>query len=103
MTARNTDPVTSKIAAEQFPMGKRQLQVLIAARQRPFSTAAELGSFFQAETGLSSETPHKRLPELERKGLVRRHRARRCRVTGRLAIVWEPTAIALAIEGHKAA
>jgi hypothetical protein len=89
MTARTEDPITSKLSAVEYKLPTRQQQVLEALIERPRSTAAELGVYFTHTRGLSSETPHKRLPELERQGRVVRGLPRTCRVSGRQAAVWQ--------------
>lgn len=85
--ARASDPATSKEAAREI------------MSQLPFQQAWALGIVDMYGPSTSSEistragqgTNHRlsrRLPELERKGLIVRESARRCRVTGKKAAVW---------------
>lgn len=86
--ARATDPETSRLAADEITRsGARDAQaaeVLRRLREHPGSTSMEL-----AGLGLDRYAIARRLPELERLGLVRRGDARTCQ-TGRLALTWWP-------------
>lgn len=88
--ARSSDPHTSHEAAqEMLASGKLNAQcqeVLLALRDRDGSTSAEIGQQLSQSHG--RYVAGRRLPDLERKGLVRRGDARRCRATGRQAITW---------------
>jgi hypothetical protein len=74
------DPSTSFEAAEHLKrsgkLAAQQQAVLDALRQRDGATHAELGAFM----GLHWLTPARRLPELERGGLVRKGEIRLCNV-----------------------
>ena len=92
--AANADPDTSHAAARQVTKDgtrKRQALAVLAAVQRwPSRTSAELARM----AGLDRHLVARRLPELAdaRNGaLVDRGVARRCNVTGKLALTWEPT------------
>ena len=96
---RSTDPTTSAIAAhKQIVKGRRALRqkmVLFYVKQHPGSTHGELASaMYRSNPHLGiiccAETPHKRLPELEKAGLVRQEGRRKCKETGNLARMWYP-------------
>lgn len=86
--ARNTDPITSHIAAEEHTAsGKRshqQAQCAAAVRAHPGHTSFELAML----TRLDRYMLARRLPECELAGTVRRDDPKHCDVTGRLAITW---------------
>ena len=88
--SRSTDPVTSNLAeAEVTSSGARRAQadeVLSMARAMPGATSAEIarGHF---PTMIKAR---RRLPDLERAGLVKRGEPRKCNVTGRLSLTWWP-------------
>ena len=98
--ARKSDPTTSHVAAEEHvergKLGERQQQVLKLIRRFPGRTTGELGrnmyALYGSNLGIRScaETPHKRAPELEAKGLVRRGAARKCKDSGYTAATWYP-------------
>jgi hypothetical protein len=75
--AHRADPQTSYDAAQQQT-------VLAALRQCDGATHAELGAFM----GLHWLTPTRRLPELERAGLVRRGEPWICTVKGSKCCTW---------------
>lgn len=88
LPARSTDPETSHLAAEHIiATGKRahqQHQALAAVRAFPDHTSLEI-----AEAARCCRFQlARRLPELERDGLVERGPARTCRVSGRKAATW---------------
>lgn len=91
LPARNTDPATSRdAAAELVASGRQALQqqeVLAAVRARPGLTSAELAQ----ASDLDRYAVARRLPELERRGLVRRDGPRPCAVMSRMALTWWPT------------
>jgi hypothetical protein len=85
--SRGSDPVTSHEAEAHIrstgKLGKLQDIVLDLLRQNPGSTARELDEWF-----LLSGNAHRRLIELERKGLVVRGEARTSKWHERRAITW---------------
>lgn len=96
---RANDPKTSAIAAEkQIRTGKRNLRqklVLFYLNRRPGSTHGELAAALYASNShlgiiCCAETPHKRLPEMEKAGLVYWMGERKCKETGNIARVWYP-------------
>ena len=102
--AKATDPKTSHVAASRHVVGAlslRRRQVYDATVQFPAETSNELGLrmtqlFPDLELRAAAASPQKRLPELEKLGLVRRGRPRKCRSSGYLAHTWravelEPT------------
>ena len=96
--SRTSDPETSKRAADQHVMrlSERRAQVLHVLTYYPGSTSGELGRAFLSaypELGIrcAAETPHKRLPELEKMGLVRRHGTKQCSDSGNEAAAWYMT------------
>lgn len=89
--ARNTDPITSHLAAEHITKtGARayqQAQVAAAVRSFPGRTSFELAMASQ----IDRYTVARRLPECETAGLVKREGVRKCGISGRLALTWSPT------------
>jgi DNA-binding MarR family transcriptional regulator len=84
--ARNTDPLTSKAAAESINATRLEA-IVLAAITRSGSrgmTSEEAAAAVSMELG--SITP--RLSPLEQKGLIRRTDARRAGKSGRGRIVW---------------
>ena len=99
---RSTDPETSKAAAEEITTSgnasRQAEQVLDLVRRQPKSTSKEL-AFVAARSASTRNLDYhaiaRRLPELERAGLIRRGPARRCTrliLSGnrRKATTWEP-------------
>mgnify|MGYP001067784061 CR=1 FL=1 len=82
------DPETSFQAAARLKasgrLGRQQRTVLEALRQCDGSTHAELGAFM----GVHWLTPARRLPELERAGLVRKGTPRICRIKHSRCCTW---------------
>ena len=82
------DPETSREAAEHLKRSGRlaaqQQAVLEALHQCDGATHGELGAFM----GMHWLTPARRLPELERAGLVRKGEARICHVKGSRCTTW---------------
>jgi hypothetical protein len=90
--ARRTDPVTSHEAAEfaeaSGTIGHQQEIVEALVRKHPGNTSAEL-AWSEDAKGLDRYAIARRLPELERLGLVRKGEARICSESGRRAVTWE--------------
>jgi DNA-binding MarR family transcriptional regulator len=86
--ARTSDPATSKAAARHIVgrLKARQSAALQAVRDWPGQTATELA---EACGIFDPRIFNRRLPELEKLGMVERGPARGCRVTGRLAATWK--------------
>jgi CRP-like cAMP-binding protein len=88
--ARKHDPDTSKQAAEAITAsGKRDAQakaVHLAVRGYRGHTSAELAKL----CGYDRHMVARRLPELERLGLVQKGEARACSTTGKSATTWWP-------------
>jgi len=86
--SRRLDPVPSFQAAEKLhktgKWKKQKLLVLETLRRHNGSTSAEISKMIGPDRYLAS----RRLPELERKGLVARGRIRLCRVTGSRCLTW---------------
>lgn len=86
--ARNTDPRTSHLAAaDVIASGQQRRQhaaVLAAVQVNAGCTSAELARVH----GLDRYAVARRLPELERMGLVQRCPARICTESGRPAMTW---------------
>lgn len=109
--ARTHDPETSHQAAEQHRprLSLRRRQILILVKGLPDATSGELsvkmystwgkeGKFpIYREKSLSlrtcAETPHKRLSELEKLGLVYRSGKRKCRDSGYEAVTWRACSV----------
>jgi hypothetical protein len=92
--ARGSDPVTSHIAADRLKeSGKWSTQkgrVLAWMREnRMLEPPGDLSANeMSRESGIPHPVCHKRLPDLEYDGLVKKCRKRTCRVTGELAYTW---------------
>jgi DNA-binding MarR family transcriptional regulator len=88
--SRRTDPQTSRIAAERLrasgELNRQERAVLAAVTRWPGSTAVELAKFAELDRYAVS----RRLPELQRKGQVRRGPPRDCTVNGRAQCAWRP-------------
>lgn len=96
--ARNTDPITSDIAAEDLIKSGRlawqKSQVMQMMKgcvgfyntQDPTDgpTSAELAFMYNEDRYMVA----RRLPDLEKQGLVKKVGMRQCRVSGRQAVVW---------------
>ena len=89
--ARSTDPRESKQAAREAvaegKVTKARAMALDAVRATPGLTANEL----ECAHDLLRSTFGRRLGELEKLGMVRRDKSRRCRITGRTAACWHPS------------
>lgn len=92
---RKTDPITSQQAAERCEtLGLRYQQVLWLVETYPNRTAKELSliwleSWDTVIPEAAFDTPHRRLPELEKMGLVKRSDTyRKCTRTSRNAYTW---------------
>ena len=96
---RTTDPETSRLAAQRAEASGS----IACARQRILETLASLSVCSVSPDDTASEiadhsvslgravdryTVSRRLPEMERDGLVERHPARVCRVSGTLQTTW---------------
>ena len=95
--ARASDPATSHIAAAQHKekLSERRAQVLMLVEWFPGRTSGELSrKMLERFPGLPmrtcAETPHKRLPELEKMGMVIRGTPRDCADSGHLCETWWP-------------
>lgn len=99
--ARRMDPVPSFVAAERHQRSggwvRQKSAVLAALRQHPGATSAELA----ATIGGDRYIPSRRLPDLEREGLVKRGSDRLCKVTGQACITWWPVRIERDLFGHE--
>lgn len=86
--ARNTDPVTSHLAAQEVTRegirGKQALIVLEAVRRYPGRTSMELSRLCELDRYQIS----RRLADLEHAGEVEKGEARMCDIAGRLAVTW---------------
>jgi hypothetical protein len=91
--ARAGDPVTSHIAADKLKeSGKWRGQkgiVLTWMREHKIDEAHSLtASEMARESGIRHPVCHKRLPDLESAGWVRKCGKRICKVTGELCCTW---------------
>ena len=97
--ARAQDPNTSHAAALTHTgtkLSERRKQVYDLVGAHPGKTSGELGRLmFAAHPDLpmrvSAETPHKRLPELEKLGLIERGERRKCSDSGYECETWNLT------------
>src|SRR5690606_10155379 len=89
--ARRTDPESSHLAAEHVTRSgaraHQQAQAVAAVRAYPGCTSFELAT----RTDLDRYMLARRLPECVTAGAVRKGPAKRCSVTGRQALTWEPS------------
>jgi hypothetical protein len=92
--ARRSDPETSKEAAKEITeSGLREGQLLVVltmVRKYPRKTSAELAA--KAELGgipFDRYTFARRLPELEKAGLIQKLNSRKCTIGGREAHTWQ--------------
>jgi hypothetical protein len=86
---RRTDPFTSALAARELlssgAFAKQKQAVYQALQWNDGATSAELS---RAMTAQDRYLCSRRLPDLERAGLVRRGPARKCKATHRRCITW---------------
>ena len=86
--SRRTDPLSSYIAEDRVinsgRRGRQALMVYEALRKNDGSTSREL----EAAMGLP-EVAHRRLPDLEKAGLIKRGKMRKCRICKQLCLTWE--------------
>jgi hypothetical protein len=95
--SRTTDPETSHEAERLHTiLGKRSVrcrQVLTLVALHPGSTTGEMSrqmvwKFPDLPIATAVEAPHKRVVDLEAKGLVRRGNPRKCKETGSERLTW---------------
>lgn len=88
--SRNTDPLSSHLAEDDVTRsGERQRQcdmVLAVVTANPGMTSKELTRYAPPST--DRYTFSRRLPDLEKKGLVQRGEMRKCSVGGKLSVTW---------------
>ena len=85
--SRRTDPVSSSLAeieVSRRARGEQQRAVLFAVIENPGCTSMELS----VACGLDRYQVARRLPELEKVGLVRKGPIGMCQVSGRKAVTW---------------
>ena len=107
--ARATDPQTSHAAAERHTLSKRaerQRQVLDLVCRFPNRTSGELSRlmaklYSHLPIRTAVESPHKRLSDLEDKGLVEKGASRKCTDSGYEAVTWHATAAGV-VENERA-
>lgn len=91
--ARATDPATSHAAGVRVTQdgtrARQAREVAEAVRETPGHTSAEIAGIHR----LDRYAVARRLPEVERDGLVRRGYAKPCTVTGRAAMTWWPVEV----------
>ena len=91
--SRTTDPASSHMAEAEINKGKRQSDcdyILSWVRNYPGETALELNGHAYHSRNINRYTFSRRLPDLEKRGLVRKGEIRKCRVGGRASVVWWP-------------
>jgi len=86
--SRRGDPITSALAARKVcrsgKLGKQKRDVLKALQANNGSTSGEVS----AKIGNDRYVASRRLPDLERDGLVARGPARKCTVVGSMCLTW---------------
>ena len=84
---RNGDPATSAMAGREMETSgsaaRQRSRCLEAVAEMPGLTAREI----EDRIGIKA---HKRLPELRQAGLVHNGPVRTCRMSGRMAMTWQP-------------
>lgn len=65
---------------------RQQKEVYDAVVSYPCRTSKELADLMQVDRAM----PARRLPELERKGVIQNAGARQCSIAERVSYVWEP-------------
>ena len=89
--SHRNDPMSSYRAGDRAVRSGRMkgqmAAVLRAVKQYPNRTSAELARL----SGMDRYTPARRLAVLERRGLVKRGKERKCAVCGSQCITWYPT------------
>ena len=88
--ARNTDPETFHLAARELKVsGKHANQQATVYRAlckcRLSATSAEIAQRFNLDRYLVA----RRLPDLLKNGMAEKEGKRRCRVTGKIGVVWK--------------
>lgn len=85
--ARRSDPETSQAASRQIrgDLGRIQSTVLQLVKEHPGKTAPELA---RAAGIHDPRVVNRRLPELEKAGLVERCTPRKCSLSNRKAATW---------------
>lgn len=88
--ARNTDPATSHLAAQEVreQLAGLRLRTYEFVRNHKGKIARELTTLAGDK---DARTINRRLNELEKAGLIYRGEERRCEITGRLCATWWPT------------
>jgi hypothetical protein len=87
--AHRADPLTSYQAGERFYRTKLKGQmrlVLMGVQRWPGTTSAELGKL----VGIDRHAAARRLPGLQRRGLVKKGRERFCTVCRSTCVTWWP-------------
>ena len=91
--ARNSDPITSHLAAEVITRsGKRNLQRIqtaLAVQAQPGHTSSELSWLLELDRYMIA----RRLSECVTAGVVRKGPKRTCGVSGLKALTWYPTEV----------
>lgn len=94
--ARNTDPITSHLAAAHMQgsgaLHRQQSRALAAVMNYPGLTSNELAK----ATGICRFELARRLPEVAEAGLVVRGAPKRCSVSGRQACTWHTPVVGVA-------
>lgn len=88
--ARNSDPITSHLAAEHITRSgvraQQQALTYAAVKANPGCTSFEIAH----ASGIDRYVLARRCPEVELAGLIKRGETKHCLVTGRLALTWWP-------------
>lgn len=93
--SRNSDPVTSKLAASQLSAHKTKKRATLVAKAisiKPGLTTMELASRGNQTDWHLRHIFARVTPVAERMGFVVRGERRKCRVTGRVALTWHAVA-----------
>lgn len=87
--ARKSDPATSHQAAKRVrgKVAEIRRKVAAAVRRFPGSTAVELAT---KAPEVDRYDYSRQLPMVEREGLIRRGKARKCTIRGTAMLTWEP-------------
>jgi predicted transcriptional regulator len=86
--SRQTDPGTSRLAAKELAAsgiyGRQKRMVYEGLKRNNGTTSAELAQ----RIGVDRYVTARRLPDLEREGIVRKGPARLCEITNSLCVTW---------------
>lgn len=88
--SRSSDPISSKLTEKEITKSgirkNQQTRVRDMVRSVPGSTSKELADFFNENRHMVA----RRLPEIEKLGIIRKGSIRQCSIGKRAAVTWWP-------------